>query len=94
MLKLARPPRARTQVVERAPALLKQLREGLGPSVPILVLEGHTYSNAWLLPSVQAGQQAKRAAQKAAFDAAAKTDPNLHYVTGDEKLATLGDATA
>jgi hypothetical protein len=43
---------------------------------------------------VQAGQHAKRAAQKAAFDAAAKNDHNLHYVTGDAKLATLGDTAA
>ena len=55
-----------------------------------MVLEGHTYSNAWILPSVQAGQQAKRAAQKAAFDAAARHDKNLHYVTGAGKLAGLG----
>ena len=79
-------------VEQRAPPLLKQLRAGLGPEVPILVLEGHTYSNAWVLPSVQAGQQAKRAAQKAAFDAAAKVDKNLHYLTGDGKLASLGEA--
>ena len=30
-------------------------------------------------------------AQKAAFDAAAATDPHLHYVEGDGKLASLGD---
>lgn len=78
-------------VEQRAPALFKQLRQGLGPDVPILVLEGHTYSNAWVFPSVKASQDAKRAAQKAAFDAAAKTDPHLHYVEGDGKLASLGE---
>jgi hypothetical protein len=51
-------------------------------------------SNAWILPQVRAGQEAKRAAQKAAFDAAAATDKNLHYATGDSKLASLGDAIA
>ena len=29
----------------QAPSVLKQLRAGLGPDVPILVLEGHTYGN-------------------------------------------------
>ena len=71
--------------------LFKQLRTGLGPDVPIVILEGHTYSNAWLLPSVKAGQDAKRAAQKAAFDAAKKADPNIHYVTGGGKLASLNE---
>ena len=75
--------------MQRAPPLLEQLRAGLGPDVPILILEGHTYSNAWVLPSVQEGQTAKRAAQKAAFDAASKTDKNLHYLTGDGKLSSL-----
>ena len=42
-----------------------------------------------MLPSVQEGQTAKRAAQKAAFDAASKTDKNLHYLTGDGKLSSL-----
>ena len=70
-------------------SLFQQLREGLGPDVPIVILEGHTYSNAWVLPSVEAGQAAKRAAQRAAFDAAKKTDPNIHYVAGDGKLAGL-----
>lgn len=31
-------------VNSRAPAVLKQLRDGLGPDVPIVVLEGHTYA--------------------------------------------------
>ena len=54
-------------------------------------IEGHTYSNAWILPSIKQAQDAKRAAQKAAFDEAAKSDPHLHYVEGDGKLASLGD---
>ena len=37
------------------------------------------------------GQAAKRAAQKAAFDEAAKTDKNIHYLAGDLKLASLGE---
>ena len=78
-------------VQQRASPLFKQLREGLGPNVPILVLEGHTYSNAWVLPSIKEGQDAKRAAQKAAFIQAAKSDQHIHYVEGDGKLASLGD---
>lgn len=79
-------------VTSRAPAILKQLREGLGPDVPIVVLEGHTYTNAWLIPSVASGQEAKRQAQRTAVAEAAKTDPNLHYVEGDGKLASLGSS--
>ena len=30
-------------LLQRAPPLLEQLRAGLGPDVPILILEGHTY---------------------------------------------------
>ena len=69
-------------VNERAPALFKQLREGLGPTVPILVLEGHTYSNAWILPGIQEGQESKRAAQRAAYQAAAAVDKHIHYGGG------------
>jgi len=79
-------------VTERAAPLFKQLREGLGADVPILVLEGHTYSNAWILPTIFHGQQAKRAAQKAAFEAVATMDAHIHYVEGDGKLASLGEA--
>jgi hypothetical protein len=78
-------------VSKRALPIFSQLRAGLGPNIPILVLEGHTYSNAWIVPSVQSGQQAKRAAQKAAFVEAAKTDPHIHYLGGDGKLASFGE---
>eukprot|EP00041_Stephanoeca_diplocostata_P023196 m.565100 g.565100 ORF g.565100 m.565100 type:complete len:818 (+) comp22240_c0_seq1:34-2487(+) len=77
-------------VTSRAPALFQMLRKGLGPNVPIVVLEGHNYTNAWVLPDVRDGQVAKRAAQKAAFVAARASDPNIHYVDGDAKLASLG----
>ena len=39
--------------------------------VPIVLLEGHTYSNAWIVPGVKAAQDAKRAAQRAAMAQAA-----------------------
>jgi hypothetical protein len=76
-------------VTANAPSVLKQLRAGFGPDVPILVLEGHTYSNGWILPSVQSGQAAKRAAQRSAFDQQAKTDKNIFYAGGDGKLASF-----
>ena len=79
-------------VVERAEPLFRQLRAGLGPNVPILVLEGHTYSNAWVLPAIYDGQRAKRAAQRAAFDRVSATDKHIHYVGGGGKLASLGEA--
>ena len=52
------------------------------------------YSNAWLLPTVRQGQEAKRAAQKAAIDALVKDEGmrNIHYVRGDGKLESLGEA--
>jgi hypothetical protein len=53
-------------------------------AVPIVLLEGHTYTNAWVIPKVREGQVAKRQAQKAAFDALVNDEgiKNLHYVTG------------
>jgi len=85
-------------VTELAAPLIKQLRVALGPTVPLVFLEGHTYSNAWILPEVASGQAAKRAAQLRAVQAAQATDKHLHYVSGDGKLASLGetqyDATA
>ena len=56
-----------------------------------VVLEGHTYTNAWLFPKVQADQEAKRAAQRAAYAEAAKAGGHIHYVRGDGKLASLGE---
>lgn len=75
----------------RTAPLLKQLREALGPEVPLVFLEGHTYSNAWILPEVQEGQQGKREAQLKAVTAAQVADKNLYYIRGDGKLASLGE---
>ena len=62
------------------------------PSALIIGLYPTTrYTNAWIIPSIAEGQQQKRAAQRAAFDSAARTDTNLHYVGGDGKLLSLGD---
>jgi hypothetical protein len=73
--------------------VLRQLRAGFGDSVPIVVLEGHTYSNAWINRGINNEQQAKRAAQKSAVDALVKAGmKNLHYVTGGGKLDSLGEA--
>ena len=78
-----------SSVSVNAPSVLKQLRAGLGPRVPILVLEGHTYGNGWILPSVKSSQAAKRAAQRGAFEQQAKTDKNIFYAGGDGKLASF-----
>ena len=73
--------------------VLRQLRSAFGDGVPIVLLEGHTYTNAWIKPSVKAAQDAKRAAQRGAMArAAAQGVKNLHYVGGDGKLASLGEA--
>merc|ERR1711879_1033965 len=45
-------------VTEKALPLFQQLRASLGAGVPIIILEGHTYTNAWLLPLVRQGQEA------------------------------------
>ena len=50
-----------------APALFLQLRTNLGSDMPIFILEGHTYANAWILPIVKQDQDAKRASQYQAF---------------------------
>ncbi len=80
-------------VTAKAPPLLQQLRKGLGPGVPIVFMEGHTYSNAWIFPAVAEGQASKRSAQRAAVEAAQKSgDSDLYYLEGDGKLASLGEA--
>ncbi len=89
------------EVTIKAQPVFKQLKAGLGPDIPIIVLEGRTYANAWILPDIMSKQLAKRSAQKAAFKpyVASSSDKNIHYVTGDGKLQDLGligmsDATA
>ena len=76
-----------------AEGTFRQLRGAYPASVPLVILEGHTYTNAWLLPAVQQGQQAKRAVQKAIVTKLQQEGlPNIHYVPGDGKLAALGPA--
>ena len=81
------------QVKSLAPALFLQLRTNLGRDMPIFILEGHTYANAWILPIVKQDQDAKRASQYNAFLTyrTKYKDTNIHYVKGDGKLAKLGD---
>ena len=62
-------------------ALVKQLREGLGASVPIVLSEGLPFGRAWAVPA-QAAQQAEDNGYLAAAFAQLKEggDANLHYV--------------
>ena len=75
-------------VTSRATPLFEQLRRGLGAATPLVILEGHDYTNAWALPSIKAGQAAKRKAQKTAFDERIR-DKHIHYVKGEGKLASF-----
>eukprot|EP00051_Salpingoeca_urceolata_P000226 m.33204 g.33204 ORF g.33204 m.33204 type:complete len:819 (+) comp10314_c0_seq1:107-2563(+) len=77
-------------VNKTAASTVRQLRQALGKDVPIVLLEGHTYTNAWVLPEVADAQQAKRQAQQAVFAALRAEDPNLLYMHGDGKLLGLG----
>jgi hypothetical protein len=47
---------------------------------PIVLAEGTPAGGEWLLPTTRASMEGKRAALRAAFDAASPTDPNLFYV--------------
>jgi hypothetical protein len=66
---------------------LKQLRDALPAATALFVLEGHNYTNNWIQPQQAIMQDAKRAAQRRAFQQLqADGLPNIHYVAGDGKL--------
>ena len=53
-------------------------------ATPIVFAEGTPAGGEWLLPAVAASMESKRAALRAAFEKAAPTDPNLHYVNASQ----------
>lgn len=68
-------------------AVLTQLRQQLGPAVPIVVLEGHRYTNDWIKVEQEAAELSLAAAQKAAVaKLTASGLVGLHYISGDGKL--------
>lgn len=81
------------QVAERVEPLTKLLRAAR-PSVPILLVEDRSYSNAALVESLRAKNDASRKALWAAYrkmidDGVA----GLHYLPGDRLLADDGEGT-
>ena len=77
--------------------MLTQLRAALGPGVPMLVLEGHEYTNNWIKLAQAAGQDGLCTAQHAAVTSLQKTVPNLYYASSHGKLgddkAVAGEST-
>ena len=75
------------QMVNSTKAVLAQLRASLGHDCPILVLEGHLYTNNWIKLGQQAQQLALNAAQRSAVEAAQKAgDTKLFYLGAEGKL--------
>eukprot|EP00009_Paramoeba_aestuarina_P014400 CAMPEP_0201534954 /NCGR_PEP_ID=MMETSP0161_2-20130828/57574_1 /ASSEMBLY_ACC=CAM_ASM_000251 /TAXON_ID=180227 /ORGANISM="Neoparamoeba aestuarina, Strain SoJaBio B1-5/56/2" /LENGTH=396 /DNA_ID=CAMNT_0047939859 /DNA_START=159 /DNA_END=1349 /DNA_ORIENTATION=- len=71
------------QIATRTDPMVLALRH-THPTTPILLVEGHTYSNAWILPSVAEQQEKKRKALHASFDSLIKAGvENLYYLKGD-----------
>ena len=66
--------------------VLAQLRAALGPGPPILVLEGHEYTNNWIAPQQAANQDGLCGAQRSAFDSLQGRVANLHYAGSAGKL--------
>merc|ERR1719506_3204960 len=56
------------------------------PGVPILVLEGHDYTNNWIKPAQAAVQKGLQKAQASVVAALRVTHPNLHYASSVGKL--------
>jgi len=76
-------------IAAAAPPLIKYWRENGHPTTPIVLAEGTPAGGEWLLPAVHASMEAKRAALRAAYVAAAPTDPNLHYVNASSFWPTM-----
>ena len=75
------------QVANLTTAVIKQLRDLLGPHVPIIILEGHIYTNNWIKTSQASQQLSLASAQHTAVNAIIQSgDTNLHYVEGEGKL--------
>ena len=68
-------------------AVVTQLRQQLGPDVPIVVLEGHRYTNDWIKVDQESAELSLAAAQQAAVQKlVANGMAGLHYITGEGKL--------
>ena len=71
-------------VTQRTGPVVRQVRGMLGPSVPIVLVQGTTYGDSWLGTHVFTQQQAKRTALQQQYEALqADGVKNLHLVTAD-----------
>ena len=82
-----------TMVAKRTEPLVRILRKHHAKT-PIVLVEGRTQSNAFLLPSTQKRQAQKRAALRKAYDNLTSSGvKELYYVHGEHLLGDDGDAT-
>jgi hypothetical protein len=80
-------------VAARAEPFVLALRKAR-PDTPILLVEDRSPANADLLPGVQAGTAARRAALRSAFEKMTwEGVPTIHYQAGDRLLGDDGEAT-
>jgi hypothetical protein len=78
---------------ERTEPFVRLLREAR-PGTPILLVEGRTYPNAFLLPGEMKSQQENRTALSDAYHRLlAAGVKNLYYLKGEELLGDDGEAT-
>ena len=75
-------------------AVLRQLRAAYGPAVPLLVLEGHEYTNNWIKPQQAANEDGLCATQRTAFESLQSEVPNLHYAGSSGKLGPDADVAS
>lgn len=67
--------------------IVTQLREALGPAVPIVVLEGHDYTSNWIKANQATVQKNLNDAQRRAVVAlTTQGSKHLHYVSSQGKL--------
>jgi hypothetical protein len=71
-------------IAKSAPPLIKYFRANGHPKTPIVLAEGTPAGGEWLLPATSASMESKRAALRGAYEAAAPSDPNLHYVNASQ----------
>ena len=80
-------------VAERTVPLVRVLRDSHS-SVPIVLVEDRTYTNAFFVPGLRVRHDASRAALRACYEQLkAAGVPGLHYVEGEDLLGDDGEAT-
>lgn len=81
------------EVTARVEPFVKKLRAA-HPRTPIVLVEDRTYADSFLVASKRKGNEANRAALKAAYDRLRKSGVNdLHYLKGADLLGDDGEAT-